>query len=104
MAQEAHKIPHVWKWSAVVAVAGTTADFATSVGWSEKNSLLSGADGKFDARKGLAIKGGMTGGFLVVQYVLIRKWPKLAKPFAYINFGYGVGYGGLAMSNMARHP
>ena len=72
--------------------------------WGEANPLLQGKDGKFDLGKGLSLKGGTTGGFLVVQYLLVRKWPRLAKPFSYINFSYGAGYGILATSNMARHP
>jgi hypothetical protein len=98
------KLPTLWKWSAATLVAGTTTDFVSSVGWNEANPNLRSPDGKFSVRRGLALKGASAGVFLIGEYFLIRKWPQLAKPFAYINFGASAGYGGLAASNWARHP
>ena len=85
----------LWRASAITLAGGNAFDFASSValngvsGVHETNGLYSTPDGHFATGQGLGIKIGLTAAFLVPEYFLIRRFPKLAKPFAVLNFGVG---------------
>jgi len=61
-----------WKVSAAALVAGQALDTASSWGKLEANPILGGTFGY----RAVAIKGGMTGGLLALEYRAIHKHPR----------------------------
>lgn len=80
-------------------LAGASAlDVASSWGrCCERNTLLASPDRRFGGRA-LAIKSGAVGGQLLLQYIVVRKSPKLAKVLGFVNFA-GAG----ALTAVALH-
>lgn len=76
----------IWQWSCAALIAGQAADIASSYGHFESNPLLRGPDGRFGPR-GMAIKVGVTGGVVLTQWLILRRYPKYASVLAGINFG-----------------
>ena len=85
----ADKRPWRGRWWASVAlvVAANFADIRSSRGLAETNPLLRNGQGGLDWSRGVMVKSAATGGFLLVELVLLRKMPrqKLEKPFAITN-------------------
>jgi hypothetical protein len=85
----AEKRPWKGNWWASVAlvVAANCVDIHSSRGLGETNPLLRDGRGGFDLPRGVMIKSAATGGFLLMEFVLLRKMPrqKLEKPFAITN-------------------
>jgi len=97
-APRAAKTKRIWRVSAMVLAAATSADAASSWGKAEANPLLQGPGGRFTAR-GLALKGGMAGGLLAAQWWLQRRHPGSARASAITNFGLAAVYTGVAVRN-----
>jgi len=85
----ADKRPWRARWWASVAlvVAANYADIRSSRGLGETNPLLRNGQGGLNVPRSVMIKSAATGGFLLVEVVLLRKMPqqKLEKPFAVTN-------------------
>jgi len=90
-----------WRASVVTLLAATTADAHSSFGRLEANPLLRGRDGRFDLR-GVAIKGGISGGAILVQYLLLRKHPRAEGAASVANFVFAGALGGVAAYNYGR--
>jgi hypothetical protein len=92
-----------WKRSAAAAFAGTTADWVSSVGHPgrELNPNLTGPDGRFSHARAAGFKLGITSGLVVLEYSLMKKWPRLERPFSRFNWIYGGGNAALAIRNAA---
>ena len=77
-----------WKKRWVLAVLALTAanvlDAHSSRGGKELNPLLRGPSGNFSPRKAIVVKSAASGGFLLLQVILIKKMPdqNLYRPFA----------------------
>ncbi|HET8550561.1 MAG TPA: hypothetical protein VFL57_21265 [Bryobacteraceae bacterium] len=89
----------LWKVS-VAALAGASAlDVASSWGkCCEANTFLASPDRNFGAR-GLAIKSGTLSGQILLQYLLVRRNPKLSKVLGIINFTGAGAITGVAIRN-----
>jgi hypothetical protein len=83
-------------WAAVAAA--NAADAATSWGRGELNPAL--GYGRFGARQA-AIKGGVTAGAILLEYVLVRKYPRSARVFRILNFA-DAGVTGLVAAENVR--
>jgi hypothetical protein len=70
-----------------LVVAANLVDVQSSRGLGETNPLLRNAQGGLNVPRGVVIKSAATGGFLVLELVLLRKMPqhRLEKPFAITN-------------------
>ncbi len=83
----------VWRVSVLTFVAANAFDYASSAalrgtpGLHEANVLEANANGQYALGRGAAFKIGATCAVVVPEYLLIRKYPKMAKLFSYINFG-----------------
>lgn len=88
-----------WRWSVGSLTAASTLDVVSSWGkCCEANPLLASADSRFGAR-GAAIKSGVLGAQLVVQYWLVKRSPRLAKALSYANFVSAGVLTGVAVRN-----
>jgi len=94
----AEQIPRMWKWSAIALAGATTADAVSSWGGVEVNPILAGRDRRFGAR-GVAIKAGIAAGTLIMQWAIMKRHPKAAKAFSYVNFGIAGSYVGFTIRN-----
>jgi hypothetical protein len=76
-------------WLAAVGtlVAANAIDIHSSGGLSETNPLLRNSNGYFSSRKGIIVKSAASGGFLLLEVILLKKAPdrNLYKPFAITN-------------------
>jgi hypothetical protein len=75
-------------WASVALVAAANfADVCSSRGLGEANPLLRNRQGGLDLPRSVAIKAAATGGFVLVELVLLRKMPRqrLETPFAITN-------------------
>jgi hypothetical protein len=76
----------LWKWSATALIGASALDVASSWGrCCESNRLLASPDRRFGSR-GLAVKSGVVGGQLALQYLVARKSPKVARVLGFVNF------------------
>ena len=75
----------LWRVSAAVLGAVTVADMQSSMGRLEVNPMLRSQNGRFGAQ-GVALKGGIVGGVLCAQWLMVRKNPKAAPYAAGMNF------------------
>ena len=74
----------------MVTVAATNVgDVVTSLKDSGSGELNPIYGGRFTGRD-VGIKAGFVGGNMLVQYLLLKKHPKLAKGFAFFNFGQSI--------------
>ena len=76
-----------WKYSLGALAASHAADVASSWGAMEGNSLARSANGRFDPRRGIALKAGLFIGIAVSQRIVLKRWPEAHKPFALANVG-----------------
>lgn len=76
-----------WILAAVALTAANVLDAYSSRRGAELNPLLRGPDGNFSPRKAFVVKSAATGGFLLLQVILIKKMPdqNLYRPFAITN-------------------
>ncbi len=90
-----------WRYSVATFAAASAADAHSSWNRAERNPILRDADGRFSHR-GIAVKGGIVAVSIGVQYLAVRKWPKLARPLSYVNFTASAATGAVAMQNYGR--
>jgi len=64
---------NAWLASVAALAAANAADVASSRNLAEQNPFLRNGQGGFDARKGVFIKAGATGGLLALQFVLRKR-------------------------------
>lgn len=88
----------LWKVSAFVLTAATTADAASSWGHVETNPLLRDNSGRFGF-KAIALKAAITSGVLGTQYLMLRNHPKGEKFTTISNFVIAAGFGAAAGYN-----
>lgn len=90
-----------WKWGAsvITLAASNAADVHSSIGKYERNPFVRGADGRFNAKKGIILKAAVVGGIAFMQWAILRKRPKLRKSFAFVNFGAAAFNTGVAIHN-----
>ena len=94
----------LWKWSLVAYGSANALDVWSSTGphnGREMNFLLAGPNGSFDTGKAVVVKGGVLAATGIVQYLLIRKYPRLTKVFSTVNFGWSAAETGVAAHNFA---
>jgi hypothetical protein len=96
-----HRWKTLWIISGVVLTAATFLDAASSAGQREANPVLQNSQGLFSSARGMALKGGMLSGTLIVQALLERKSEGNAKSFAVTNFAAAAALGGIAWHNYA---
>ena len=87
-----------WKISLAPLVASQSLDAASSYGMRELNPVLAGPDGAFGG-KATALKFGVAGGLLGVEYILVRKFPRSARFFTIVNWTTAGATTGLAIHN-----
>lgn len=90
--------PRPWRYSVAALTAASVADAHSSWGHAERNPILAGADGRFGAR-GVAIKCGLVAAVVGVQYIALRRWPRLGRRLAVINFSAAGATAGAAARN-----
>lgn len=89
--------------SVALCAAANAADAHSSWRGTEANPLLADGAGRFSHR-GLAVKGGIAALNIGVQYIVIRKWPRLSKPLSYLNFTGAAFTGAVAARNYGVRP
>ncbi|MCW5980529.1 MAG: hypothetical protein KIT09_20790 [Bryobacteraceae bacterium] len=90
-------------WASVAALVGASlVDAHSSWGRQELNPVLRGSNGQFGF-KGVAIKGGIAGGVIAAQSLLLQNNPQASKSMAMANFGMAGVFGGVAMYNHRNH-
>jgi hypothetical protein len=87
-----------WKVSFAALAAGTTLDAASSYGRPELNPVLAGANGQFGV-KGIAIKGGITVGILIVERYILKRHPDMERTLTMMNYSVGATYTSTAIRN-----
>lgn len=77
----------VWKVTLAALAAANAADVHSSRGLWEANPLMRDPAGRFHTRKGIFVKTAASGGFVLLEVVLLKKSkePRLYKPFAITN-------------------
>lgn len=78
----------------------STRDF-TRAGWCEANPLFRapGEPCKADIGRVIGAKTGIVVGVEAAKFFVVRKWPRMARPFDILGFSAGVAYGGIAARN-----
>lgn len=89
-----------WKISLAPLVASQALDVSSSYGMRELNPLLASANGGFEM-KGAAIKLGVTGAVVGVEYLIVRKYPRSARVISRLNWATGIVTTGFAVHNYA---
>jgi len=85
-----------YRASVVVLAAGSVADTHSSWRGYELNPILGRGQLGW---QGVAIKGAITGASLLCQRWVLRRHPRMRKPFTAMNFGMGAAMGGVAVRN-----
>lgn len=77
----------LWVVTVVALAAANAADVHSSSGLWEANPLLRDQTGRLHARKAIVIKSAASGGFVLLEAILLKKMPGrgLYKPFALTN-------------------
>ena len=78
-----------WKYSVASLAVAHALDIVSSTGshnGTEQNSLLTDDQGRFAVGKAAFVKGGIAGGGVMIQWLVVRKWPRTAKYMALFNF------------------
>ena len=90
-----------WWASVGLVVAANLADVHSSRGLAETNPLLRSRQGGMDLPRSVWIKSAASGGFLLLEAVLLRKMPeeRLEKPFTAINSGVAAAVAATAVRN-----
>jgi hypothetical protein len=95
-----HRSTRKFWLASVAALAGASVlDAHSSWGKRELNPLLRGSDGRFGAR-GLAIKSSLTGGCVLLQWLLLRRDGEGEKAAAVINSAIAAGLTAAAIRNL----
>ncbi|MGA3187342.1 MAG: hypothetical protein ABSF22_09540 [Bryobacteraceae bacterium] len=89
-----------WKISLIPLVGSQALDAASSYGMRELNPLLASSNGGFE-RKATAIKLGVTGALVGVEYLIVRKYPQSARVISKLNWTTGIVTTGFAVHNYA---
>jgi len=92
----------IWELSVAASVAANTADVHSAWGHFQSNPIFRRSNGRFDKRRGIVLKAAFVGGFTLTQWLLLRKHPKLRKPFAVINFVAAGGVSGTTLKNYVQ--
>jgi hypothetical protein len=87
-----------WMISLAPLVTSNIMDSSSSWGLHELNPALAGADGRF-GMKAVGIKFSVVGGLIGGEYLLVKKFPKSAKFFTFVNLSTAGITSGLAMHN-----
>jgi hypothetical protein len=89
-----------WKWSLAYMAGASAFDgwSSTRPGLVEGNPLL-GAGRPFSGRA-VAFKAGLVGGTALGEWSVVRRHPKAAKIFSYVNFGIGGSYVAVGIYNL----
>ena len=93
-------VPRSFKWSLAPLVASQTLDVASSYGMRELNPALAGADGRFGARSA-ALKLGLTGALVGVEYLVVKIHPGAARFFTSVNWSGAALTTGFAVHNFS---
>lgn len=91
-------VNRLWIASIFAAIAGTSADAASSWGKDESNALLASSNGAFGA-KGLSIKAGVLAAVIIPQ-ICLRKHKDLKPAFTAGNFAEAAFFTGAAIHNI----
>jgi hypothetical protein len=92
-----HRDLLLWRTSAITLAAAHVLDFGSSAALNstpnvhETNGFLRSSSGYYLVGRGAAVNSALTVGPLVVEWLIMRHHPKLAKGFAVINFGTSAG-------------
>lgn len=86
------------RWSAAAVVASSAADAVTSWGRPEAHPGLRSAGGQFGSR-GLAIKAGVTAGYLAATRLILHRRPGVARQVAIVDFAVAGVFGAAAAYN-----
>ena len=87
-----------WKASVAAMLASHAADTASSWGMRELNPVLRGRDQTFDGRSA-AIKLGVVGAIIGVEYLIMRRHPKSLRLLTRLNWTTSIITGGIAAHN-----
>ena len=87
----------LYKPSVITFVAGNSLDIASSYGRYEMNPLLS-RNGQFSSQS-VAIKAGIVGTILGVEWLILRHRPDFRKKLVWFNFAAGGAVTGVAIRN-----
>ncbi len=100
-AQEGRRFEKRWIASVAALAAVNVLDAYTSRNMGEANPFLRGSNGSFDGSRGVAVKFAATGGFLAVQYLLLRKRPNpgMNRTFTITNAALAGVVGAVAIHN-----
>jgi hypothetical protein len=95
-----------WWASVGLVVAANLADIHSSRGLAETNPLLRNRQGGVDLPKSVVIKSVASGGFLLLEAVLLRRMPeeRLEKPFTVINSAVAAAVAATAVRNYRISP
>ncbi|MFN7918755.1 MAG: hypothetical protein U0Q16_01580 [Bryobacteraceae bacterium] len=91
-----------WKASVAALVASSIADAQSSIGRVEANPILRGPAGRFSGRS-VAMKAGITGVAIGMQWLFLRKSPEGEKNAARINFAMAGAFTAAATYNHVIH-
>jgi hypothetical protein len=96
----------LWYASLATLIAGSTFDLASSVGKRELNPLLaSGPNQQFNLGKGIAIKGGIIAGALMIHRLARTSNSKQAERLTSMgNFAAGAAFAAAGIHNMGIKP
>jgi hypothetical protein len=89
-----------WKISLAPLIASQALDASSSYGMRELNPLLASSNGGFEM-KATAIKLGVTGALVGVEYLVIRKYPRSTRLISKLNWTTGIVTTGFAIHNYA---
>jgi len=92
----------LWKTSVAALVAANAADVHSSIGEREANPFLRGSDGRFAAKRGVAIKAATVGVLVLIQHRFQRKHKRRRRPFAHVNLITAGAVAGVAATNYGR--
>ncbi|HSW49242.1 MAG TPA: hypothetical protein VLH09_03660 [Bryobacteraceae bacterium] len=100
-AEERRRWTKRWWASVGLVAAANLADLHSSRGLAETNPLLRNRQGGMDLPKSVLVKSAASGGFLLLEAILLRKAPeqRLEKPFTAINCGVAAAVAGTAVRN-----
>lgn len=89
-----------WKLSLIPLAGSQVLDVSSSWGMRELNPVLAGNDGRFGAQAA-AVKLGVAGAFVGVQYLVVRKFPRTSRVFSKINWAGAALTSSFAVHNYA---
>ncbi len=90
-----------WWASVGLVAAANLADIHSSRGLAETNPLLRSRQGGLDLPKGVLVKSATSGGFLLLEAILLQRAPeqRLERPFTAINCGVAAAVAATAVRN-----